>query len=1459
MPMQRMFISGGALMLGFSLPFVAWILLLWNFTLTRCDAWQNFDADPHNGWVEETETGKPSWPADLKRYLLAERPGVCEEQLMPWFVTVPYFGSDFGDRVSLDIGALILGVPPVGLRVQNPVEGLWVTHDDEFQGKVLGVGTVLNRVRPEDVVAGAGGYVLPGFHVEMFPEKVRWVYERILQQPGTRIAGVRGPHSCEALAACGGMRGGGVGGEEEGCRVLSDPVLFFLPLIFPEFIGRGEAGEGRERPTHPFCFLPHAEKVPQFERELRELSGGNNTHKMHLILSTSDRPVREIAKQISSCGLLVTSHIYGLVFADALGVRSAWVWDERSRKGAKEIWDYLLSVRNFKGEGQLEGFPYSSLDAAIQSGGSPPVSAAALLRMGKRWIDAFPFQRVCRWTSLPDQRKGHAGPPPAPLHAPARVEAHPPFAAERGKCLPDRTLVLDVERFVSDYRGTYYTGRGREFLSEVFTKPRFPEGGLKDGGEECGNWLDGVIELGRACVESTGKLYEKFVEDLTTYGRALGCSFLLSDSSFSSPNSSSDSFERVGGKQGTGGTSCFSSDWLMSAGCPVEARSQSGDTCSTGQACRASLPRAVYEDFAEIERERSEDRIRNGEHIAIDRARELLTAHVEKGRAKVERFWKGVEIEFMKAQSFSEAQNRSACAPPWGLLHSWQGSGEKGRGKGDLIASESEEWVANKRGGLGSGRVWSDFSSLTSLRWGQLPQGYREERERTGGGREREGVDQRNETVAVLSSFPFPFLKGALEMEGLIWTDSFVRPPIDAFFFVWQLEVAQRLGLEHGNVIRQFFFSSSLPPEAKENRSEKAAGVFESPPEGLLVSSVEGNSATAHERVASLALFREFRQPFDLAFVFEMESNCRSAELTMQKVSQSLVDQLGLMLRQSIKMGGVRVHFVMVERERDQPLFLPAVNSVISKSLHVSGGSLVSLVWRRPSSQTISSDKETIPHHVAFHPYVAGAHHARYALIRCAEMKSRDFLDRSVRAAPRDSTKSTHRWSPRSLPGPTAEGVHGGGGLDKLLQEHAVVQRRYVENHYGKGGNAAGGEDRGPAPLVYVCPGWGECGGNGDRVLGILTVFLLALLSRRPFFICSRTPTPLPLFLRPASLSSLDWTSLNCNEWQEGGEMAGSRWVWGRRIPDKLQLSSLAERLLTEDRGTLMSLTLNWQGIEEIVGGHSALSNVAVSYGLHLEMNLSRRLFRSLFVPSDALEEAGLSMICHTVSESLEETAECLGRSGRATKARWPLYLALHVRLGRAGETDPVRIPLDFLQDYLRCARSVEAKVLRGLGSQRSSSTDEANESPKGKGTKGGDGSTSALREVERAEQEEGEGGGMQFSRQPPVNLPWVLITDNDQVWDVPEVAELHDRGRGKLRRPKLFGARGHTDLSAPPLAAEVSVDAFVQQLVLARATAVVLSRSNFGEQTVNLLGDPHSPPAFYWDGCLHMDLALSQ
>ena len=51
--------------------------------------------------------------------------------------------------------------------------------------------------------------------------------------------------------------------------------------------------------------------------------------------------------------------------------------------------------------------------------------------------------------------------------------------------------------------------------------------------------------------------------------------------------------------------------------------------------------------------------------------------------------------------------------------------------------------------------------------------------------------------------------------------------------------------------------------------------------------------------------------------------------------------------------------------------------------------------------------------------------------------------------------------------------------------------------------------------MVYACNHWELCGGLGNRINGMLTVFILAVLTNRSFFIELEYPVPVEAFFLP--------------------------------------------------------------------------------------------------------------------------------------------------------------------------------------------------------------------------------------------------------------------------------------------------------------------------------------------------------
>ena len=74
---------------------------------------------------------------------------------------------------------------------------------------------------------------------------------------------------------------------------------------------------------------------------------------------------------------------------------------------------------------------------------------------------------------------------------------------------------------------------------------------------------------------------------------------------------------------------------------------------------------------------------------------------------------------------------------------------------------------------------------------------------------------------------------------------------------------------------------------------------------------------------------------------------------------------------------------------------------------------------------------------------------------------------------------------------------------------HRSARATLLEQATGaKGGQA-------PRLLIYRCSSMGFCGGHGDRLNGLLGVFMMAVASKRAFFIDAARPVPMHLLLHP--------------------------------------------------------------------------------------------------------------------------------------------------------------------------------------------------------------------------------------------------------------------------------------------------------------------------------------------------------
>jgi pyruvyltransferase len=168
--------------------------------------------------------------------------------------------DNFGDTLSLPILSHFVG---------RPVE----LADRSERGKVLAVGSILNALRPDDVVWGAG------------------VQEDRRYQPvGATFLAVRGPLTRSAIDGV------------DVPRVYGDPGLL-LPLVYDPVVEL----------VHDVGVVPHFVDAEESRRR--------NPGALHI---STQQDWRAVVRQIKSCRRIVSTSLHGIVAAEAYGIPVMW-------------------------------------------------------------------------------------------------------------------------------------------------------------------------------------------------------------------------------------------------------------------------------------------------------------------------------------------------------------------------------------------------------------------------------------------------------------------------------------------------------------------------------------------------------------------------------------------------------------------------------------------------------------------------------------------------------------------------------------------------------------------------------------------------------------------------------------------------------------------------------------------------------------------------------------------------------------------------------------------------------------------------------------------------------------------------------------------------------------------------------------------------------------------------------
>ncbi|CAD7931218.1 unnamed protein product [Amoebophrya sp. A25] len=196
--------------------------------------------------------------------------------------------------------------------------------------------------------------------------------------------------------------------------------------------------------------------------------------------------------------------------------------------------------------------------------------------------------------------------------------------------------------------------------------------------------------------------------------------------------------------------------------------------------------------------------------------------------------------------------------------------------------------------------------------------------------------------------------------------------------------------------------------------------------------------------------------------------------------------------------------------------------------------------------------------------------------------------------------------------------------------------------------------------VVVVCYGVPMCGGHGDRLHGILSLFLFALVTKRGFLIDIRHPHPLISVLFP---SFLDWRVR----------------VEDLPLNNRVQLVDLPENEV--DR-TLRGLRRSPETV--LVGTNLRFHSLMAEW-----LDQERGYF--------ALPPGWVSQVWNLLFKPSPSVLEPLRRYG----ARKP-FLALHFRAGNETQhsfVDPARHSLQLVDSFLKCAEKVSQELGLGLTS----------------------------------------------------------------------------------------------------------------------------------------------------------------
>jgi hypothetical protein len=386
-------------------------------------------------WVEreqkersELEAGQAEIAALLAaRRSAATGDATCVQSLPMFFV----HNGNFGDEINPDLGAVILGNQKrhMGVLYVRRSKGerrtltneprranaslsmgtwMWTTVAATNHPKILGVGSTLKEAQPGDVIVGVGAKAERtelGFASE---PNLSGPTLAALRNESTTIAALRGPLTCRHIA-------------KRGVIVDCETVAFGDPGVMTHLLlpwwRHLKWMPGRRVQRQPMlCFVPqmsdtagrHNVFVQAYKSPCRR--AWNATIRVINPASPRFWP-NAFARALQTCDLVVSTALHGVIAADALRVPSVWLANLTSA-AARNMTRYSFALQQRNMESPFKYLDYfagigkpvarvESMDQAIEMlhkhrPPEPRLTVAELLSITRRFVNAFPFRRVCR-------------------------------------------------------------------------------------------------------------------------------------------------------------------------------------------------------------------------------------------------------------------------------------------------------------------------------------------------------------------------------------------------------------------------------------------------------------------------------------------------------------------------------------------------------------------------------------------------------------------------------------------------------------------------------------------------------------------------------------------------------------------------------------------------------------------------------------------------------------------------------------------------------------------------------------------------------------------------------------------------------------------------------------------------------------------------------------------------------